>query len=67
MEEIEQKPTLKNKLKNYVIECQRVLRVTRKPSGDEFKAIVKVSSLGIAVIGLIGFLIELIKQYLKLL
>ncbi|MBI3032524.1 protein translocase SEC61 complex subunit gamma [Candidatus Woesearchaeota archaeon] len=67
MDETEQKPTLKNKIKNYVVECQRVLRVTKKPSAEEFKVIVKISGLGIALIGLIGFLIQLIEQYLKLL
>lgn len=67
MDEHEQKPGLKNKIKNYIVECQRVLRVTKKPSPEEFKVIVKVSGLGIALIGLIGFLIQLIEQYLKLL
>ncbi|MBT4540154.1 protein translocase SEC61 complex subunit gamma [Candidatus Woesearchaeota archaeon] len=52
------------KFKNYVIECKRVLRVTKKPSNDEFKAIVKVSGLGILVIGAIGFLIQLIHTLL---
>ena len=55
-----------DKIKNYFIECRRVLRVTKKPSNEEFKSIIKVSSLGIALIGLIGFLIQLIGDYLKL-
>lgn len=52
------------KLKKFFKECKRVLRVTRKPSRDEFKTIVKVSALGMAVIGLIGFLISMTKQLL---
>ena len=30
----------------------------------EFKAIVKVSALGIAIIGLIGFVIQMVRQLL---
>ena len=43
-------------------ECGRVLKVTKKPDKAEFKTIVKVSALGMAIIGLIGFLVILIKQ-----
>ena len=56
-----EKITWGKRLKNYLVECQRVLRVTKKPDGTEFKAIVKVSGLGILVIGLIGFLIQMMK------
>ena len=45
----------------FVKECRRVLKVTKKPSMDEFKTIVKVSGLGITIIGLLGFLINIIK------
>jgi protein transport protein SEC61 subunit gamma-like protein len=48
-------------IKEFVIECRRVLRVTKKPGKDEFKQIVKVSGLGIVLIGLIGFLIQMIR------
>ncbi len=58
------KPTLRRKIKNFVRECKRVLIVTKKPSRDEFKTIVKVSGLGIIIIGVIGFLIQMIKQLL---
>ena len=64
MEEQEFKPTLLNKLKTFGKECLRVLKITKKPSGDEFKTIVKVSGLGILVIGLIGFVIQMINQLL---
>ena len=49
------------KVKSFLVECQRVLRVTKKPSALEFKTIVKVSGLGMIVIGLLGFIIQLIK------
>ncbi len=59
-----EKPTWKIRLKSYLRECWRVLRITKKPTTDEFKTIVKVSGLGMAVIGLIGFVISIIKQLL---
>lgn len=54
------------KLKQFIAECRRVLRVTRKPSKEEFKTIVKVSGLGILFIGLIGFILQMIKNYIIL-
>ena len=64
MEEKEFKPTIRTKAKGFGKECLRVLKVTKKPSGEEFKTIVKVSGLGIVIIGLVGFVIQIIKQVL---
>tara|TARA_Y100000034_G_scaffold106869_1_gene135891 strand:- start:1069 stop:1248 length:180 start_codon:yes stop_codon:yes gene_type:complete len=50
------------RLKTFYFECLRVLRVTRKPGSFEYKTIVKVSGLGMAIIGLIGFFVSMIKQ-----
>jgi len=58
------KETRITKLKKFIKECRRVLRVTRKPNKEEFKTIVKVSGLGMIIIGLIGFLISMGKQLL---
>jgi len=52
------------KLKEFAIECRRVLKVTKKPTSEEYKTIVKVSGLGILMIGLIGFVVTLIKELL---
>ncbi|MGM5480869.1 MAG: protein translocase SEC61 complex subunit gamma [Nanobdellota archaeon] len=52
------------KLKSFYKECVRVFKVTKKPSQDEYKAILKVSGLGILLIGLIGFLIHLIDHFI---
>lgn len=51
-------------LKEFINECSRVLKVTKKPSKEEFSVIVKISGIGILVIGLIGFILEMIKQLL---
>ncbi len=51
----------KYKLKSFVGECFRVLKITKKPDAFEFKTVVKVSGLGILIIGFIGFLVQMIK------
>src|SRR3989338_2963947 len=53
------------KLKNFITECKRVLIVTKKPTTEEFKTIVKVSGFGIIIIGAIGFFIQLIEILIK--
>jgi len=55
-------PTRLDRLKRFFDECVRVVKVTKKPTTMEFKTIVKVSALGIALIGLLGFLTQLIKE-----
>ncbi|MBT3465022.1 protein translocase SEC61 complex subunit gamma [archaeon] len=52
------------KLKSFIIECKRVLKVTKKPTGEEFKTIIKVSLLGALLFGAIGFTIFIIKELL---
>lgn len=52
------------RFKSFINECLRVLKITRKPNKLEFKTIVKVSGLGMIVIGLIGFVITMLKQLL---
>lgn len=53
-----------SKLKEFWVECKRVLRVTKKPDKAEFMTIVKVSAIGMAVIGVIGFVIHMVKELL---
>ena len=54
------------KLKSFGIQCLRVWHVLRKPTGDEFKAIAKVSALGILAFGAVGFLIsDVIKLFTR--
>ena len=65
MEETEHKPSLWFKFKRFVIECRRVLKVTKKPTKIEFKTIVKVTGIGVLIIGLIGFIIQMANQILK--
>ena len=53
-----------SRIKTKLLEYRRVLKVTKKPTQEEFKTIVKVSGLGMLVIGLVGFLIVLVKELL---
>lgn len=59
MNEFEEKPTVWSNFKRFIRECIRVLKITKKPTKEEFKTISKVSGLGILIIGLIGFLIAI--------
>ena len=51
----------KYKIKSFLMEALRVLKVTKKPDAIEFKTIIKVSGLGIMIIGLVGFVIQMVK------
>lgn len=50
------------KIKRFLKECARVLKITKKPTREEFLTTVKVSGLGILIIGFLGFVIAMIKQ-----
>jgi protein transport protein SEC61 subunit gamma-like protein len=56
--------TLPEKTKTFVLECIRVLRITKKPDSIEFKTIFKVSGIGMLIIGCIGFIVTLIRELL---
>ena len=53
-----------NKVKRFIKETIRVLRITKKPDQEEYKTLLKVTSLGTAIIGALGFVIFLLKQLL---
>ena len=52
------------KIQRTFVEYLRVLKRTKKPSMEEFKVTVKIAGLGILIIGLLGFLVGIIKMYL---
>ncbi len=53
------------RLKEFISESRRVLRVTKKPNGTELRNIVKISGIGILVIGILGFLIQMMATVLR--
>jgi len=53
-------------IKRFFKECKRVLKVSKKPSSEEYMNFSKVTAIGIAIIGVIGFVIGLIAQVIGL-
>lgn len=45
-------------LQQFWTNCVRVLKITRKPTKQEFVDLVKITGLGLVVIGFIGFVIQ---------
>ncbi len=53
------------KLREKLQEYRRVLHITKKPDSESFKAIMKVTSMGIGIIGAIGFLVSILYVLIK--
>ncbi|AAB86149.1 MULTISPECIES: protein translocase SEC61 complex subunit gamma [Methanothermobacter] len=49
---------------NFIKQSKRVLRVSKKPSREEYLNVSKVTGIGIIIIGVIGFIISIIAQLL---
>lgn len=47
-------------LKGFLTQSQRVLAVTHKPRGQEYRQMALTTAIGIAIIGTIGFLINVL-------
>ncbi len=50
------------RLKGFLSQSKRVFQITKKPSRQEYMAIVKVTGLGIIIIGLVGLVIKVVAQ-----
>lgn len=55
---------IKETTSDFIKQSKRVLKVARKPDREEYFNFSKVTALGIAIIGVIGFVIVLISQLL---
>ena len=51
---------LKASTNDFLKQCKRVLRVARKPDREEYFQFSKVTALGIAIIGVMGFIFVLV-------
>ncbi len=58
--------SLKESLDKFVKDSKRVLKVSRKPDKAEYFDFAKVTALGILVIGVIGFVMVIIGQFIGL-
>jgi len=54
---------IKEKLASFFQQCVRVWHLLRKPSSEEFKTVSKISAIGLGLIGLLGFIITLIMNF----
>jgi len=63
--ETENTTSWKYKIRSFIFQSVRVLKITKKPDATEFKTVVKVSGLGILIIGLLGFIIQMITTFIK--
>jgi protein transport protein SEC61 subunit gamma-like protein len=61
MYENEEERSMWARIKSFVRECVRVFKITKKPSKEEYKTISKVAGIGILIIGLLGFIVHLVK------
>ena len=50
----------------FVKDSKRVLKVSRKPDRQEYMELAKVTSIGVLIVGAIGFVIVLIGQLIGL-
>ena len=48
--------------KSFFVKCKRVWQVLKKPSKKEFKTITKISTIGILILGFLGFFISMIMK-----
>ena len=57
---------IKDTTSYFIKQSKRVLKVARKPDREEYFNFSKVTAIGIAIIGVIGFVIVLLGQLLGL-
>ena len=50
-------------LQDFIHQARRVLQVARKHDRDEYLNVAKITGIGIAIIGTIGFIITLISFF----
>ena len=56
------KKSLKLQIKSFWKQTIRALRITKRPNREEYIAAMKITGLGIALIGAVGFILFMIKQ-----
>ncbi len=54
--------TFWTKTKSFTIKCKRVWHALKKPSRKEYEQVAKVSAIGIAALGILGFLVSIVMK-----
>ena len=57
---------VKERFDKTIKDCKRVLKVSRKPDKQEYLEFSKIVAIGIAIIGVVGFIIVLIGELIGL-
>lgn len=57
---------IRERFDKFIKDSKRVLKVSRKPDGPEYVELAKVTSIGVLIIGAVGFVIVLIGQAIGL-
>ncbi len=57
---------VKERIDKFIKDSKRVLKVSRKPDGKEYMELAKVVSIGVLIIGVIGFIIVLLGSLIGL-
>jgi len=52
------------KIKSFTAQSVRVWHLLRKPTKEEFIAVSKISAIGLGLIGVLGFLIAIIMNFI---
>ena len=55
----------KESMASFIKQCQRVLKVSKKPDREEYVNVAKVTAVGVIIIGVIGFVIILVAQLIQ--
>jgi len=59
---MEQQIKKQSRVKRFIKETGRVMRIMKKPGKTEYLSLLKVTGLGIGIIGAFGFIIFMLKQ-----
>jgi protein transport protein SEC61 subunit gamma-like protein len=50
------------RIREFIAQSRRVLSVTKKPDAEEYKQITKVSLIGIAILGSVGYTMFILSE-----
>ena len=53
-------------IKSFSKQCLRVWQLLKRPGKEEYLTVAKISALGIGIIGLLGFAISLVMQFVPI-
>ncbi len=56
---------IKEYLSNKYNEYKRIIIISRKPTLEEYFDLVKISAIGVGLIGLIGYLVEVVSGFIS--